>query len=94
MDRANGNTTLNYDLVWFVGLVFNIFTFAIIGRALLSWIDPGLRSRFGRILVDVTEPIIGPIRRAIPSLGALDISPIIAILLLQILRRLLIGAID
>ncbi len=85
---------MNFDLVSLVSLVFNILTILIIARALYSWIDPSMRSPIGRILIRVTEPIIGPIRRSIPSLGMIDISPIIALLLMQVVRRLLIGAID
>jgi YggT family protein len=81
------------DLVSIIDWIFTVLTIALIGRALLSWFDPGMRSTLGRLLVDVTEPIVGPIRRVVPSLGMLDISPIIAILLLQLLRRLLISAV-
>jgi YggT family protein len=85
---------LNDNLIQIVNLVFYAFTIALIGRALLSWFDPGMRSQVGRFLVDITEPIIGPIRRAIPSIGMLDISPIIALLLIQFLRRLLVSALQ
>jgi YggT family protein len=81
------------DLVSVIDWIFTILTFALIGRALLSWFDPGMRSTVGRLLVDVTEPIVGPIRRVVPSVGMFDISPIIALLLLQLLRRLLVSAV-
>jgi YggT family protein len=80
------------SLISLINLFFTVLTIALIGRALLSWFDPGMRSSVGRILVDITEPILGPIRRVIPSLGMIDISPIIAILLLQVLRQLLVNA--
>jgi YggT family protein len=82
------------DLAGIINLVFTILTFALIGRALLSWFDPGMRSTVGRLLYDITEPIVGPIRRVIPSLGMIDISPIIALFLLQILNRLLVNAVE
>jgi YggT family protein len=82
------------DLVGLVNLIITALTIALIGRALLSWFDPGMRSTVGRLLVDITEPILGPIRRNIPSLGMFDISPIIALLLLQLLRRLLVSAVQ
>lgn len=81
------------DLVSLINLIFTILTFALIGRALLSWFDPGMRSTIGRLLVDITEPIVGPIRQVVPSLGMIDISPIVAILLLQLLERLLVSAV-
>jgi YggT family protein len=82
------------DLVGLINLVITVLTLALIGRALLSWFDPGMRSTVGRLLVDITEPIIGPIRRNIPPLGMFDISPIIALLLLQLIGRLLVSAVD
>ena len=80
------------DLVSLINFLFTILTFLIIGRALMSWFDPGLRSPIGRVLLDITEPIIAPIRRVVPPLGMFDISPIVAILLIQFLRRLIISA--
>jgi YggT family protein len=82
------------DLVGLVNLIITALTIALIGRALLSWFDPGMRSTVGRLLVDITEPILGPIRRNIPSLGMFDISPIIALLLLQLIGRLLVSAVE
>jgi YggT family protein len=90
--RALRKRPLN-DLASLINLVFTVLTIALIGRALLSWFDPGMRSTVGRILVDLTEPIIGPIRRVVPPLGMFDISPIIALLLLYVLQRLLISAV-
>jgi YggT family protein len=72
--------------------LLRLLTFAIIGRALLSWFDPMGRWPISRVLHDVTEPIIAPIRQVIPSLGMFDISPIVALLLLQVLTRFLAQA--
>ena len=77
-----------------INLFFTILIFALIGRALLSWFDPGMRSSIGQLLFRITEPIIGPIRRNIPSLGMFDISPIIALLILYFLRGLLVNAVQ
>ena len=74
-----------------VNMLFNVLTLLLVGRALLSWFDPGMRSRVGRILVDITEPILGPIRRLLPSMGGLDFSPIIAIIGLQFIRQLILN---
>lgn len=76
-------------LLSFLRLLIEILTFAIIARALLSWfpIRPG--NPVMLFLYSITEPILAPIRQIIPSLGAIDISPLIAILLLQIIAYLL-----
>ena len=68
----------------FVGLLFNILAMAIFARALLSWI-PSLRPEnpIVRFLMDITEPILSPLRRVIPSIGAMDLTPLIAMLILS-----------
>ena len=75
-----------------IQLLLTVLSLAIIGRALMSWFDPRMNSAFGRVLFEITEPIIAPIRRVVPSLGMIDISPIIALLLIQLLSRLLIAS--
>lgn len=69
--------------------LLNILTFALIGRALLSWFDPMGQWTITRILADITDPIIAPLRRVIPPIGMIDISFIVAIILIQVLERLL-----
>lgn len=76
----------------FVELLFNILIFAIIGRALLSWFNVGPGNPIGRVLYEITEPILGPMRRVIPMIGMLDISPIVAILLLNFMQSLILQA--
>jgi YggT family protein len=68
----------------FVGLLCQILAFAIFARALMSWI-PNLRPDHPivRFLNDITEPILAPLRRVIPSIGMMDISPLIAMILLS-----------
>jgi YggT family protein len=72
-------------LLW----ALQLLTFALIGRALLSWIDPRMQWSISRILADITDPVIAPLRRVIPPIGMIDISFIVAILLIQMLMRLL-----
>jgi YggT family protein len=81
------------DLASIVNLIVTVLSIAIIGRALMSWFDPGMQSPVGRLLHTVTEPIIAPIRQVIPSLGMFDISPIIALLLLRLIGTLINQAI-
>lgn len=77
-------------------LIFNILStfltvmqIAIIARALISWFDRGMRSPVAQILVQITEPIIAPIRRVLPTAGVIDFSPLVAILLIVVLQRML-----
>jgi YggT family protein len=75
-------------LIW----ALQILTFALIGRAILSWVDPRMQWSISRILAEITDPVIAPLRRVIPPLGMIDISFIVAILLIQMLMRLLTQA--
>ena len=77
-------------LATFVSLLFNILFFAILGRVLSTWIDPQGRMPFTQTLRDLTEPILAPIRSVLPSTGMFDFSPIIAMLLLQMIQRVLL----
>ncbi|HEU5014703.1 MAG TPA: YggT family protein [Roseiflexaceae bacterium] len=79
-------------LINFISLLFQALSFAILGRVLLSWVDPSGNMRISQILRELTEPILAPIRSLMPGMGMFDFSPIIAYLLLQVLRRLIVGA--
>lgn len=69
----------------FINTVFPIFTWGLIIYIFSSWV-PGLReSAFGQILGKVYEPILEPFRKLIPPIGGmLDLSPIIAIIVLRL----------
>ncbi len=69
--------------------MLQLLTFALIARALLSWVDPRMEWSVSRIIVEVTDPVVAPLRRVIPPLGMIDISFLVAILLIQVLMRLI-----
>ena len=73
-------------------MALQILTYALLGRALLSWVDPRQQWAISRVLAEITDPVIAPLRRVIPPIGMIDISFIVAILLIQVLQRLLIQA--
>ena len=79
-------------IVSFVDLLFTVLIFAIIGRALLSWFNLGPGHPIGRLLYEITEPILGPLRKVIPRIGMIDITPIVAILLLNFLQGIILSA--
>jgi YggT family protein len=70
-------------------LVFIVLWLLLIGRVLMSWVDPSGRSQLGRLVIAATEPILGPIRRALPPTGMLDLSPLIVLIVLSVLWRLI-----
>lgn len=73
----------------FIFLLLQVFTFLLIGRAIASWFDPGMRSTIGRFLYEATEPIVGPIRQVMPRTGFIDLSLLVALILIQVLRQVL-----
>lgn len=68
-------------------LTINVYFYAILMRVILSWFMPyGMnRNPAGDLLVSLTEPLMRPARRLIPSVGGLDLSPIVVLLGLQLL---------
>ncbi len=73
----------------FVNLLFTILSFAIIARALVSWLPIDRYNPLIRVLDQITEPILAPLRRVVPPLGMMDITPIVALILLQILQAMI-----
>ncbi len=70
----------------FVGLLVYVLTTAIFLRAIFSWfVPPGSDNVIMRFLRDITEPILAPLRRVLPSMGMLDLSPFVAMILLQVM---------
>ena len=79
-------------------LVLNLYTWVIIASAIFSWlyafnvVNP--RNQFvgmiGRVLYQLTEPLLRPIRRFLPAFGGLDLSPIVLLLLIFLLERIII----
>jgi YggT family protein len=73
----------------FLRFLLIAFELLVIGRVLLSYIEPAGRSRFAQFLVTVTEPVLGPIRRLLPKGGMFDFSPLVVILVLGAIVRAL-----
>jgi len=81
------------DLASILNLLFTVLSLAVIARALLSWFDPTMRFPISHMIVNLTEPIIAPIRRVVPPVGGMiDLSPLIALILLQVIGRVIINS--
>jgi YggT family protein len=74
-----------------VQLLFTILELAILARVLFSWIRPDPYSSLVRIIVQITDPILQPLRRFIPPLGLLDITPLVALIGLSIVQAIIVG---
>ena len=71
----------------FINLFVTVFNFLILARVLMSWVNPAPSGGIGGFLFDVTEPVLGPIRRVLPKAGMIDWSPLVAFLLLQVIAQ-------
>lgn len=75
-----------------VSWAFSVLQLAIMARVIISWVG-GHYSWIGRMASALTEWFMAPLRRAIPTVGVVDISPIVAWFLISVLRSLVLGAI-
>lgn len=78
------------SLVELLQLAYYIFLFAIIIQAVLSWVQNGAYNPFTVVLHQLTEPLLRPARRLLPPVSGLDLSPLIALIGLQLVSMLLI----
>ena len=81
---------MKYQLIGLINIGFQVLVYLIIARCLLSFVRHNPSQPIIRFIYDVTEPIMGPFRRIIPSAGGLDFSPFIAVLAVEMIRRLII----
>jgi YggT family protein len=72
-----------------MNLVFTLYSFAIIARALMSWfrIDP--YHPVARFLIQITDPLLIPLRRYVPLTGGMDFTPMVALFILWIAEWLI-----
>ena len=71
-------------------LLVTVLWLMILGRVLLSWINPRFEGPVGRFLYETTEPLLAPIRRILPQTGMLDLSPLVLLLGLGFLMQLVL----
>lgn len=81
-----------FSFTHLLSLLINIFFFAIIARALLSWFNPDAYNPAVSLLHSLTEPTLRTVRGVIPPISGIDLSPIFALIGLELARMLLIDA--
>ncbi len=77
----------------FIRILFDLLSVAILLRVILSWFNVNPFHPVVAFLDQITEPILRPLRRVIPPVGMIDITPIVALLLLQVVEALLLSVI-
>ncbi|MBZ0277420.1 MAG: YggT family protein [Anaerolineae bacterium] len=71
-------------------LLLTVYEFIMLARVLLSWIpDVDYNNPLIRLLIDLTEPVLRPIRQMIPPTSGFDLSPVIVLLIITVVLRLL-----
>jgi len=80
-----------------IHLLFNLIYLSILGRIILTLVlsfmtndPPPLLVNITQVFIQVTEPILAPIRRVLPTFGMIDFSPLVAILLLSVAQRIIV----
>ena len=80
------------ELINFLGWLLGLYSWVIIAAALITWVSPDPRNPIVLFLRQVTEPVLGPVRRLLPpwKTGGLDFSPLIVILAIQFVERVIL----
>ena len=72
----------------FVFLLATVLTLLILARVVISWVMPGSGGGLVAFVYAATEPLLAPIRNLLPATGGFDFSPLIALLILQVITRI------
>ena len=70
--------------------LLDIYSWILIIRAILSWVNPNPYNPVVRILYVVTEPVLAPVRRVVPPVGGLDLSPLVVLAAIWILKAVIL----
>ena len=68
-------------------ILLTLYTYAIIGRAIISWVNPDPYNPIVNFLYRITEPVLYRVRSILPDLGGIDLSPLVVLLAVQFLQR-------
>jgi len=79
-------------VAYILKIVLNIYMWIIIGRALISWVNPDPYNPIVRFLYKATEPLLYRVRRVLPVMGGLDLSPMVIVLAIVFLQNFLVAS--
>jgi YggT family protein len=82
-------TALFKALLQVIDLLLTLYIWLIIARAIISWVSPYPYHPVMRFLYRVTEPVLRPLRRVLPPIYGLDLTPLVVIFLIYFLKELL-----
>ena len=76
-----------------LGLLINVFIGAILIQVILSWVAPGSYNPIIGLVHRIAEPLLAPARRILPPMSGIDFSPLVVLIVLQLLKILLVAPI-
>ena len=73
----------------FIDILASALYVAILARVIVSWIAPSSENQIVAVIYQITEPVLAPLRRVLPSFGMIDLSPMAALLIIMLIQFLL-----
>jgi YggT family protein len=70
--------------------ILDIYIYIIIGRAIISWVNADPYNPIVRFLIRATEPVLSRVRRILPAMGGVDLSPVVVILVIYFLKAFIV----
>lgn len=75
-----------WAVIGLLALVVNVYFFALLAVIILSWVAPGSNNPALYLLYQITEPVMAPFRKMLPSMGGMDFSPILVFILINVIQ--------
>ena len=79
-------------VTYLLDTLLTIYMYIIIARAIISWVNPDPYNPIVRFLNQVTEPVLFRVRRVLPAMGGLDLSPLLVLLAIIFLQKFVVGS--
>jgi YggT family protein len=77
--------------VGFIVLLLDFYSLVLFASVILSWLNLGEEHPLVRFIGSATEPVLAPIRRVLPAMGGLDLSPMVLFFAIRLLKRVLVA---
>jgi YggT family protein len=79
-------------VAYLLDILLTIYMYVIIARAIISWVNPDPYNPIVKFLYRATEPVLYRVRRALPAMGGLDLSPMLVLLAIIFLQKFVISS--
>jgi len=79
------------QLIGLVRTLFELYSFVLLARVLITWFQVDPYNPIVQVLYRLTEPLLAPIRRLLPSAGMLDLSPIVGFIVIRVVEEVVVS---